>query len=715
MAITQEGRLCRISSPLGEDVLFVQEFDGHEGMSQLFRFTLTLVSTDDAIDFSKIIGQPVTVTIDLADGAARFFHGIVAGFAQTAADLRVTTYRADVVPWFWLLTRRTDCRIYQSKSVPEIIADVFDRAGFSDYELTLNGTYDPMINCVQYRETDFDFVSRLLEAAGIYYYFRHEDGRHTLVLADAASHNEPVPGQAIAKLDSSPDSKQDEDRVEKWRTEQVLQPGKYALTDYNFIDPGTDLLVGSASAINVGNNTGYEIYDYPGAYVNLGGENDGKLGKGDAVVQVRREEGDCRAVTHIGEGGCRAFATGYHFELEGHARADYNASYLLIRIKHALTQSGNLVSGADVNFTYSNTFTCIPRAVTFRPERATPRPRVTGPQTTVVTGPSGEEIYVDKYGRVKVAFHWDRESTGDETSSCWIRVAQNLAGKEWGMIFHPRIGQEVVVDFLEGDPDQPLITGRVYNARQPIPYTEPTKSGVKTSSTKGASAENFNEICFEDAKGSEMLTIHAEKDETIVVENDKSESVGHDETITIGNDRTETVGHDETVTIENNETRTINVDRTVTVVANETLAVGSDRSRQVGGNETVTVAQARTHTVGINEAITVGGAQEVTVGAARAVTVGGSQAVTIGNDLSESVGDNHSVEVGKEESIKIGKKLAIEAGDEISIVTGKAKIVMKKDGTINIEGKDITVKGSGKITMKASKDVVLKGKKILQN
>ncbi|MBK8167233.1 MAG: type VI secretion system tip protein VgrG [bacterium] len=703
----QDGRLCRITTPLGADVLFVQELNGHEGLSELFRYDLVLIAADGGLDFSRIVGKSVTLSIDLADGSQRYVNGVVSRFAQTGADARMTVYRAEIVPWLWLLTRRSDCRIFQNLSVQEIVSAVFDKLGFADYEFSLNGSYDPLIHCVQYRETDFDFVSRLLESAGIFYYFRHEDGKHTLVLADAASHHQALPEQPIAKLEASPGGQATEDRLESWRVEQTLQPGKYALSDYNFIDPGTDLLVGSSSAVTAGTRDLYEIYDYPGTYVNLGAETDGKLSKGDRHVQLAREEGDCRAIIHRGTGGCRAFRAGYRFDLEGHSRAGYDTSYLLVRVEHELTQRGDLVSGTDSSTDYRNAFTCIPHAVAFRPRRATRKPRMAGPQTAVVTGPAGEEIYVDKYGRVKVRFHWDRESSGDENSSCWIRVAQNLAGKAWGMVFHPRIGQEVVVDFLEGDPDQPLITGRVYNARQPIPYTQPTRSGVKTSSTKGGAADNYNEIRFDDLKGSEELHIHAEKDETIVVENDKSESVGNNESITIGSDRTEQVGHDETMTIGNNRSHTVGV--------NETQVVGADRSRQVGGNENVTVALTRTHAVGVNETVAVGVAQEIAVGVTRAIAVGGSQSLTVGKDLTESIGANQTVEVGKDGSIKIGKKLMITAGDEVAIVTGKAKILMKKDGSISIEGKDVTVKGTGKITIKADKDVVVKGQKILQN
>lgn len=703
----QEGRLCRVSTPFGADALFLQELKGREAMSELFRYELVLVAADNALDFSRIIGKSVTLAIELADGSPRYINGVVSRFAQTGSDLRLTTYRAEIVPWLWLLTRRTDCRIFQNKNVQEIAKEVFDGLGFSDYEFSLNGSYDPLVNCVQYRETDFDFVSRLLEAAGIFYYFRHGDGKHTLVLADAASHIQALKDQPKVKVDSGPQSLHEEDRIDSWWAEQLLQPGKYALSDYNFIDPGTDLLVGSASAVTAGGSGKLEVYDYPGTYVNLGAETDGKLSKGDARIVVVREEGDCRAVTHRGVGNCRAFGTGFRFDLEGHSRTDYNTSYLLVRVEHELSQRGDLASGADVMSYYHNSFTCIPHAVTFRPACTTRKPRVEGPQTAVVTGPAGEEIYVDKYGRIKVRFHWDRESSGDENSSCWIRVAQNLAGKAWGMIFHPRIGQEVVVDFLEGDPDQPIITGRVYNARQPIPYTEPSRSGVKTSSTKNASADNYNEVRFEDLKGSEELYLHAEKDENIVVENNKSEKVGNDEAVTIGHDRTENVGHDETVTIGNN--------RAHTVAVNETQVVGANRSRQVGGNESVEVALVRSHAVGANESIAVGGAQEIAVGAARVVAVGESQTVTIGKNLSETIGENHAVTVGKNGQIKIGKTLMIEAGDEISFVTGKARISLKKDGTVTIEGKDITLKGSGAIVVKASQAVTIKGSKVTQN
>jgi type VI secretion system secreted protein VgrG len=378
----------------------------------------------------------------------------------------------------------------------------------------------------------------------------------------------------------------------------------------------------------------------------------------------------------------------------------------------------------------------------FRPERVTPKPIVQGPQTAIVVGPSGDEIHTDEYGRVKVQFHWDRLGKSDENSSCWMRVSHPWAGKNWGMVAIPRIGQEVIVDFLEGDPDQPIITGRVYNAEQMPPYELPankTQTGVKTRSSTGGSPANFNEIRFEDKKGEEQLFIHAEKNQDISVENDETHSVGHDRTKTIDNDETSHIKHDRTETVDNNEKITIGVDRTEQVGNNETITIGVNRTESVGANESITiganrtisvgasetasVALQRTHAVGVNESIAIGAAQEIAIGAAQVVAIGADQSIKVGANQSEEVGSNQtskvgsnrSAEVGSDDSLKVGKNLVIDAGDSVTIKTGSASISMKKDGTITIKGKDITVDGSGKINVKAGGNIVMKGSKILQN
>jgi type VI secretion system secreted protein VgrG len=328
----------------------------------------------------------------------------------------------------------------------------------------------------------------------------------------------------------------------------------------------------------------------------------------------------------------------------------------------------------------------------------------------VVVGPAGEEIYVDKYGRVKIQFHWDRFGTNDENSSCWVRVSHPWAGKNWGMIAIPRIGQEVIVDFLEGDADQPIITGRVYNADQMPPYDLPanaTQTGIKSRSSKGGSTANFNELRFEDKKGSEQVFLHAEKNQDIEVENDETHWVGHDRTKTIDHDETTHVKHDRTETVDNNETISIGKDRSETVGNNETISISKNRTEDVGDNETISIGKNRSETVGENETID--------IAKNRDRTVGQNETINIGKNQTIEVAEIRQTTIGKDDMNQVAKKFYLEAGDEITLKTGNASITMKKDGTIQIKGKDITIIGSGKINAKASGDMVLKGSKIAQN
>jgi len=725
MPYIQENRLIAIDTPLGEDVLLLQGFIGQEGISRLFHFQLDLLSEKPTIPFNQIVGQQVTIRIFLADGSPRYINGCVSRFAQTGSDARFTHYHAEVVPWLWFLTRTADCRIFQNMTVPDIILKIFRDLGFSDVKNALEGSFEPRDYCVQYRETDFNFVSRLMEQYGIFYFFEHEEGKHTLVLANSAAAHRPCPEQPQARYEYSAGALLDDDVITTWQMEQELRPGKYALTDYNFETPSTSLAANIASTVHVGSNGKFEIYDYPGEYL--------KRAQGEQLVKLRMEEEEVPHVVASGASTCRAFIPGYCFDLEGHPCQDMNQAYVLTEVQHAASV-GDSYSGvaSEGEGNYSNHFSCIPRAVPYRPLRITPRPIVQGPQTAIVVGRAGEEIDTDKYGRVKVQFHWDREGKRNQNSSCWIRVSHPWAGKGWGAISIPRIGQEVIVDFLEGDPDQPIITGRVYNAEQMPPYGLPggqVISGIKSNSTKGGGG--YNEFVMDDTKGNELIRVHGQYDMDSTIEHDLREHVLHDrsrdvtnnETISIGNDRTETVGGNETLTVSKN--------RTETVLANETLTVAQNRSRTVSQNETVTVALMRTHSVGVNEMINVGAAQEVTVGGAqtvtvglvRAVTVGLNQDVNIGTNLSENIGNNHqedvgdnrTTSVGKDDALKVGKNLTIDAGDQIVIKTGQASITMKKDGTITIQGKDITIKGSGKIVVQASKDMILKAQKILEN
>src|SRR5215831_10241199 len=728
MTYTQENKPIAIDTPLGEDALLLRGFTGHEGMSRLFSFDLDLLA-ESSISFNEIVGQRVTIRIDLDDSGKRkrYINGFVSRFALSGGDMRFTYYRAEIVPWLWFLTRTADCCIFQNMTVPDIITKVFKDLGFTDFKNRLEGTFEPRNYCVQYRETDFNFVSRLMEQYGIFYFFEHAEQKHTLVLANAPTVHQPCPGQAKARCDFASGVTLEEDIITDWQMEQELRPGKYALADYNFETPSTRLAVNVSSTINVGGNGKYEVYDYhPGEYL--------KKAQGEQLAKLRMEEEEAPHVVASGSGTCRAFTPGYKFDLAGHS-PQMDKGYVLTEVQHMASVGdsySDFSSGGDAEESYSNHFTCIPFDVPFRPLRVTPRPTVQGPQTAIVVGRAGEEIFTDKYGRVKVQFHWDRKGERNENSSCWIRVSHPWAGKGWGAISIPRMGQEVIVDFLEGDPDQPIITGRVYNAEQMPPYglhDEQVISGIKSNSTK--SRGGYNEFIMDDTKGKELIRVHGQYDMDSTIEHDLREHVLHDRSRDVTNNETIAIGRNRTETVGGNETLTVSQNRTETVLGNETLSVAQNRSRQVTQNETVTVVLTRTHSVGVNEMINVGAAQEVTVGGAQTVTVGAAQTVTvgleravtvglnqdvnIGTNLSENIGNNHQEDVGKDDTLKVGNKLTIDADDEIVIKTGQASITMKKDGTITLQGKNITIKGSGQIVVQASKDVVMKGQNILQN
>lgn len=627
MAYTQQNRLLTLTTPLGEDALLLQSLVGYEGMSQLFQFKLTLLSENPAIAFNAIVGQNATITVRLADDSERYFNGIVSRFTQGGSDARFTHYQAEVVPWLWCLSRTTDCRIFQNMTVPDIIMQIFKDLGFSDFKLALQGNFEPREYCVQYRETDFNFVSRLMEQYGIFYFFEHARDKHTLVLANSPAAHQSCPKQAYARYDSTVGGLLDEDVITSWQIEQELRPGKYALADYNFETPNTNLGVNVTSVVQVGNNSKYEMYDYPGEYA--------KKPQGEGLVKLRIEEEEAAHLVVRGAGICRAFTPGYRFDLEGHTNRAMNKSYVLTAVQHIASLGEQYVSGASAGMeeSYANHFTCIPADVPYRAPRVTPKPIVQGSQTAIVVGPAGEEIWTDKYGRVKVQFHWDREGQYNEKSSCWVRVAQNWAGKRWGILFLPRTGQEVIVDFLEGDPDQPIIIGRVYNAEEMPPYDLPaqqTKSTIKSRSSKGEGVQGFNEFRFEDKKGEEQLFIHAERNQDIRVKKDLFETVGAEHHLIVGKDQFE--------------------------------QVDGDRHHRVKGDQNG--------------------------------KVDGTISLAAGMDRQEKVGMKYALDAGMEIHLKAGMNLVIEAGMSITLKAGAGFIVIGPAG-VTISGIPILLNSGG--------------------
>jgi type VI secretion system secreted protein VgrG len=614
-AYVQENRFLFIDTPLGPNKLLLETYTGQEGISQLFSFELELLSDDGRVDFAALLGRKIHFGVAGPEGSdKRHIHGIVTSFAQLPQRERLARYRAVVAPSVWKLTRKQRSRIFQNLSVPDILKQVLQ--GF-EVVYELQGHYATREYCVQYRESDFAFLSRLMEEEGIFYFFKQGDDGDKLVIADRPGSHHDMPGQPRIVYDELAGGGRDETRIFNWSKTQHWDSGKCALRDYNFETPKADLQtqkeilpsvqVGRVShKMSLGGNCpDLEVYDYPGQYK--------VKSDGDHLVETNMQQIEAAQFVIRGESNDFNLIPGYRFTLERHFNAD--GQYLVTSVAHSAAEgafhSTEESVGADH---FSNIFTCIPFAIPYRPPRQTPRPQVRGCQTAFVVGPSGEEIYTDKYGRVKVQFHWDREGRSNENSSCWMRVASFWAGKNWGAVHLPRIGQEVVVDFLEGDPDRPLIVGSVYNADNMPPYTLPgerTKSCVKSRSSKGGSASNFNEIRFEDKKGSEEVFLQAEKDLTILVKHDESREIQHDLTIKVSNNRT--------VTITMNDSETVHGSQDVSITQNQDVQITGNQTTKIFGSEDHTATSRTTKILGSDSLTTV---------AAISITAGGGVTIT---------------------------------------------------------------------------------------
>ncbi|MET3914240.1 type VI secretion system secreted protein VgrG [Variovorax sp. OAS795] len=789
-------------SPTNGELMFWR-IVGHEALARPSTYELTVLSKNRALDAKDILGRAFDVVIGFQDAEGglheRHCQGHAVRFERTGHVGRHFEYRIGLRSWFWLLTKRSNSRILQDKKVLEVLDAVFEDSPIKRFKKTkadnVIGTHNPRRYCVQHQESDYQFLSRLLEDEGIYYWFDAHDAPGTMHLSDASdiAHDKlPVEGTLRHVAGDASEARHNE--ISRWVSARQFDTGKYASQDSDFkaIKKKLEAAGGEPDKHELAE---FEAFEYAGGYFSGADADDkGKL-RGEEIGARRQRHWALTTWPDVAAG--RSFT--FQDDPDGTRDGDYIIAACTFVASHpgyeslthdlpsatperalrealaddavnaeALPALEALIADAPAlrtgpQGTSAFLLTAIPVDVPFHPPRLTPRVVMPGPQSAIVVGPAGEEIHADDFGRVKVHFHWDRYDKSDEKSTCWVRVSQPWAGKGWGGYFIPRIGQEVIVDFLNGDPDRPIIVGRVYNDDQPIPFGSHTQSGFRTRSTPKGSASNCNEFRFEDKKGSEQVYLHAEKNQDIEVENDETHWVGHDraktidhdETTHVKHDRTETVDNNETITVhgqrtetvDKNETITIHQNRTETVDLNETISIGQNRSITVGASETATVALQRTHSVGINETITVGAAQEITVGAMQAVTVGASQtinvganqSVTIGADQTESIGANRVVKVGaklavnvgsdasmtvgagrsasidKDDSFSVGKKFVVDAGDEISLTTGSASIVMKKDGSITIRGKDILIEGSGSVNVKASGNVVVKGSKITHN
>ncbi len=665
MAYTQDNLYCSVSSPLGKDKLLFQELHGEEKLSGLFHFHLKMLSEDKALNFDSIVGKNLCVTMKFAKHQ-RYLNGVVTRFVQAGGDPRFTQYYAELRPWLWELGLSRNCKIFQNMTVPEIIKKIFSDGGYTDFKESLSGTYSQREYCVQYEESDLAFVSRLMEDEGIYYYFEHSDSAHTLVLADDADAHQDCPGISTARYWLAENTTQPVDVITSCTWSQQVSTGKYAVDDFNFEIPSTDLKV------QVDGVTGKQrVYEYAPNYK--------KTAEGKTLATKRIESLEWNNNLLQGQSYCLSFIAGYKFTMDKHPNKTLNQKYLLHSVSHSISLTQ-----------YSNSFVAFPATVTFRSPLTTPKPRIHGSQTAIVTGKSGEEIWTDKYGRIKVQFHWDQDGKKDENSSCWIRVNQGWAGKQWGSWWLPRVNQEVIVSFLNGDPDRPLVTGAVYNAEQTVPYTLPsdqTKSTIKSHSTKKATG--FNELRFEDKKDNEEFYMHAQKDMNIEVLNDQTSTIKNNRSVTIEE-------KDDTLTIsKGSRTATINQSRTTKIQEqDDTLTIEK-------GSRKETIKQD--HSVTIQE-----GNRSIKVAK-------GGENHTVKKDYVLKVDGNLTIDVKGDITIKSGKSISVKASKSITHNAGSSLTNQAKQALTNKAGTNLTNDAKMALTNKAGMSLTNKADMSLTN
>jgi type VI secretion system secreted protein VgrG len=680
---SQDGQPLAIETPLGKDKLLLEAFAGEEILGNLFVFHLECLSVAETLSDTSIVGKQVSFRVNDATDSPRWFTGYVSRFSWMGRDDVLSRWQIEVVPSLWFASLTSDCKIFQQKSVPDVIEAVLGDTSEITLSKKITGSHKPWDYCVQYRETDFAFVSRLMEHEGIGYHFEHAQGSLKMVVSDS---NTAFTDCKEADVETAQGfaSPATAGVITSWRHEYAFRPGKFVQTDYSFEEPTTSLLATGNGKSSYSNASKAELFDYPGLYE--------KKPDGDTTAKVRIEAEEATASIASGTSTCRSFSPGYTFKIKSHPNsAERGKKYLLTKVVHRASISGayEASAGAGSGFEYENSFESVPSETVWRPARRTPWPAGTV-QTALVVGPSGEEIYTDEYGRIKVQFHWDRYGKQNEQSSCWIRVSQSLAGPQFGMQFIPRVGMEVVVSHLDDDPNRPLVTGVVYNGTNKPPFELPSKSaqsGLQTRSTKDGSTSTASQLIFDDTKDAESVTLHAERNFTRTVENDDTLEVGFvtkdkgDRSVKVYNNLTEEIG----VGSENgNRSLTVYKDNTTTVSS------GDEKYTVSKGDATFDVTQG-------NHTVTVGGKQSSTIGKGHSLTVSSG---------------SHSVEVKSGSGTMKAMSWTIEGQTGITLKVGSNSIEIGPAG-VTINGMTVSVKGTTSTTVEGLQTTV-KGTAMLQ-
>jgi len=690
----QEFRSVQIKTPLEDNQLLFSAIKAEEQLSELFRYTVELLSTTDDVDFNELLGEPMTIAMALPNGGHRFLNGVVSHFSHQGYRDEYAVVEVVLRPWLWFLTQSRDCQIYQDLTIPAIVMQKFESLGFSQFSYDLSADYTDWNFCTQYQESDFDFISRLLEKEGIYYYFTHEDGKHTMVLCDhIGAHFTAENYSEVPFYPASEKQVREEDHFNEWMINARVVTDTVVLDDYGFLDPkGARQGALKVSHTLTGTDQCMEPlhtdYDYSADYPYT--EKGEKLKSyADRIVQSRTEAYQAQRERVVGEGVVHGIGAGNLFCLTGYNRDDQNREYLVVKIEFQFSLGSYNAGDKSKALPFSCTVECLPSTIPFRPIRKTKKPLMQGVQTATVVGKSGEEIWTDKHGRVKLFFHWDYRSAKNEKSSCWVRVSQSWAGSGYGALHLPRINNEVLVEFINGDPDQPIVTGRVYNGDNETPFKLPakaTQSGFKSRSSKGGNARNYNEIRMEDKKGSEELHFHAEKNMTETVENDHS--------VSIGNDRSETIKKDKTLTVEGKVKETISGEHKVVVTEGNAIFEVQKGTGSLFFKKETSICTDATLKMASVKAMEVSSLDEMKVKAKKALSVS-----------SES----STVNITGDGEVNVSSGAA-----NVVLKAGCSSITLAPDGTITIKGTTVKIE-SGEINAKASGDVTIDGSEVRIN
>ncbi|WP_437311339.1 type VI secretion system Vgr family protein [Sorangium sp. So ce388] len=664
--------------------LAVKELAGTEAMSELYAFEITVLCADTCLDLDALVAERAVLTLERG-GAARHIHGIVSRFEQVHTAAHEAAYRATLVPDVWLLDQRYDCRVFQGVTTAEVIERVLKLGGIRRCEVVLQRRYEPRDLCVQYRESDWAFLSRLMEEDGIFYYFEHTDAGSTLMISDTASVHSPIAPEEL-RYRPVAGALHTGEGIDSWSFAQRVRPGKVTTREVPFENPASVV----DRAAEKGRHTDLAVFAYPAS----------------PAAQDRLDALQATAAVGQGQAYSVRLAPGARFRLEDHPRESFNAEYLVTRLHHAVRP--------DAREGYLCTFECVPAGVAFRAPCRTPKPRIAGPQAATVVGTQGAEIETDSDGRVRVRLHWDRNGNEAE-NACWVPVAQMASGAGYGAMHIPRVGSAVLVEFLDGDPDRPIVTGRVYTVVSPYPYALPaekTKSTLRTQSTPGGGG--YNELRFEDQAGREEVYLRAQRDLSVEARNDASRSVGGDDALSVTGARAVTVGGAETVTVAGARAVTVGGAETRTVAADQTTTVGADSWVSVAGDHTVAVTGDRRDIVAGDRSACVGGDASVKVRGDRTVTVSGSQEVTILSAESRSVAGNHTLSVGGTMQQVVDGHCSLTASSlECGITDGALEVTcsgavrVESEQEIQVGGPNISLFADSTIRIRAQDMIVL--------